>query len=70
MYVVANEGYWKYWREKMGETNFSEFVNLMASMRITCLTGKDVDFISQKRLAENGPYIPYLPYDDFYQIST
>jgi len=70
MYVVANEDYWKYWRKKIGETNFSEFVDLMASMRITCLTGKNVDFNNQKNLSENGPYMPHLPCDDFYQVST
>jgi hypothetical protein len=70
MYVIANEAYWEYWRKKRGETNFSEYLDLMASMHITCLSGKNVDFNSQKHQSENGSYIPHLPYNDFYQTST
>ena len=67
MYVVANETYWECWRKK---TDFANYLDLMASVDITCLYGKDVDFIIQKDHSANGSYTPHLPYDDFYKIST
>ena len=68
MYVLANEAYWNYWKKRRGGADFSEYLDLMASVGITCLTGKDVDFNSQKSLSGNGFYTPYLACSDFYKL--
>jgi hypothetical protein len=69
MYIVANKDYWGYWGNRMSKTAFSEYFELMAIIGITCLSGENVNFTTQKDNSADGLYTPHLLCKEFRTIS-